>query len=264
MPRVESILSVDRVSRDYRRRSPASAPSILHAVIDVTFELARGSALGIVGRSGSGKSTLSRLVLALEKPDRGVIRFEGHPISNMTETDIRPLRKGFQAVFQDPSSSLNPTLTVGTIVSEPLVAHSIGNPTDRRSRVRELLVQVGLDADCIGRRPDAFSGGERQRIAIARALAPGPRLLVLDEPTSSLDMPVQAQILDLVAHLQRAHDLSLVFISHDLGVVREICDEVAVMHRGRMVEIGPTQQILDHPKHQATKALLAAVSGTKP
>jgi peptide/nickel transport system ATP-binding protein len=228
------------------------------AVSGVSFRLDRGEAIGIVGESGSGKSTLARLLLALERPDQGVVRFEGQPISELPESQVRPLRQHFQAVFQDPSTSLDPCLRVGTIVAEPLVAHSIGTASERRQRVAELLDQVGLPSDAVDHHPKEFSGGERQRIAIARALATSPQLLILDEPTSSLDVSVQAQILDLMADLRQAHELALVWISHDLEVVRDVCEGVAVMRDGRFVEEGPTARVLDTPEHPYTRALLDA------
>jgi peptide/nickel transport system ATP-binding protein len=218
---------------------------MVRAVCDVDLTLAPGAALGIVGGSGAGKSTLARLLLALERPDRGVVHFDGHAISELTESRVRPLRRHFQAVFQDPGMSLDPCLRVDVIVAEPLVAHAIGNASTRRARVVELLDQVGLPAAAARRRPDAFSGGERQRIAIARALAPHPRLLILDEPVSSLDVSVQAQILDLISDLRRRLGLALILISHDLEVVREVCERVAVMHQGAFVKFGPASEILE-------------------
>ena len=224
----------------------------------VDLSLPPGEAFGIVGESGSGKSTLARLLLALERPDQGSVTYEDHPISRLSEARLRPLRRGFQAVFQDPSTSLDPCLRVETIIAEPLAAHGIGDRSQRRKRVADLLAQVGLPADAGRRRPDAFSGGERQRIAIARALAPEPRLLILDEPVSSLDVSVQAQILDLIADLRHRHQLSLIMISHDIEVVREVCDRIAVMYRGSFVESGRTTEVLEHPQHPYTRKLLDA------
>jgi peptide/nickel transport system ATP-binding protein len=227
-------------------------------VAGVSFRLDRAASLGIVGGSGSGKSTLARLLLALENPDRGAVQFDGQPVSKWPESRVRPLRKRFQAVFQDPSLSLNPCLRVGTIIAEPLAAHAIGNAADRRARVAELLDQVGMPAVAADRYPKAFSGGERQRIAIARALATSPELLILDEPVSSLDVSVQAQVLDLIAELQRQHELALVLISHDLEVVRDVCKSIAVMSDGVFVETGSTTEILENPSHRYTRALLDA------
>lgn len=259
MSTADALMVADDLHRSYRRRGKrGDGSSMVEAVAGVSFDLDPGETLGIVGGSGAGKSTLARLLLALERPDRGVVRFGGHPISNWPETRVRPLRKRFQAVFQDPSLSLNPCLRIGTIVAEPLVAHSIGGKAERRKRVTELLDQVGLPAAAADRHPSEFSGGERQRIAIARALATGPQLLILDEPVSSLDVSVQAQILDLISALRRQHDLAIVLISHDLDVVRGVCERVAVMHHGTLVEDGPTAQIFEDPRHPYTHALVKA------
>ena len=252
---VEPILIARDLYRSYPGRKPGER---VRAVNGVDLSLAPGEAIGIVGESGSGKSTLARLLLALERPDRGSVIFEGHLINQLSEVRLRPLRRGFQAVFQDPSTSLDPCLRVETIIAEPLAAHRIGNRAQRQMRVADLLAQVGLPADAGRRRPNAFSGGERQRIAIARALAPEPRLLILDEPVSSLDLSVQAQILDLIADLRYRHQLSLILISHDIEVVREVCDHVAVMNRGCFVESGRTNEVLEHPQHPYTRTLLDA------
>jgi len=254
-PVAEQILVARDVVRSYHGRRTGER---VRAVNGVDLSLAPGEAIGIVGESGSGKSTLARLLLALERPDRGLVIFEDHPISRLSEARLRPLRRGFQAVFQDPSTSLDPCLKVETIISEPLAAHRIGDRSQRRMRVADLLSQVGLPAGAGHQRPNAFSGGERQRIAIARALAPEPRLLILDEPVSSLDVSVQAQILDLITDLRRQHRLSLIMISHDIEVVREVCERVAVMHHGLFVEIGRTAEVLEHPQHPYTRMLLDA------
>jgi peptide/nickel transport system ATP-binding protein len=255
----DPLLVAEDLYRTYRRRRrPGACPAEVAAVDGVSLRLDRDEAIGVVGESGSGKSTLARLLLALERPDQGVVRFEGQPISDLPEARVRPMRRRFQAVFQDPSTSLDPCLRVGTIVAEPLVANSIGDASHRRQRVAELLDQVGLPSASAKKYPREFSGGERQRIAIARALATRPQLLILDEPTSSLDVSVQAQILDLMARLRQVNDLALVWISHDLEVVRDVCEGVAVMRDGRFVEEGPTDRVLDRPEHPYTRALLDA------
>ncbi len=228
------------------------------AVAGVTLSVERGEAFGLVGESGAGKSTLVRLLLALERPDSGAVHFDGAEISALPRSRLRPLRRRFQAVFQDPFASLNPYLSVSTIVAEPLVAHGLGDAGARRRRVAELLDMVRLPADAAGRRPDAFSGGERQRIAIARALAPEPELLILDEPVSSLDVTVQAQVLALLGELRRTLGLTLVLVSHDLAVVRRVCDRVAVMRSGEIVEEGSTDRVLRHPAHPYTRSLVSA------
>jgi peptide/nickel transport system ATP-binding protein len=254
----EPLIVAEDLHRSYRRAVRGAGPTTVEAVADVSFELDPVETLGIVGGSGAGKSTLARLILALERPDRGIVRFEGHPISEWPESRVRPLRRSFQAVFQDPSLSLDPCLRVGTIIAEPLVAHAMGGTVERRQRVADLLDQVGLPAFAADRRPSEFSGGERQRIAIARALATRPKLLILDEPVSSLDVSVQAQILELIAELRKKHQIAVVLISHDLEVVRQVCERVAVMHHGSFVEDGPTAQILESPRHEYTRALVQA------
>jgi len=260
MPAAEPLLEAEDLHRSYRRRGGSSpGPADIEAVAGVSFSLAEFETLGIVGESGSGKSTLARLLLALEKPDRGVVRFRGHPISDLPEAKVRPLRQQFQAVFQDPGTSLDPCLRVATIVAEPLAAHGIGRPAERREIVARLLNQVGLSEDAAKHFPSDFSGGERQRIAIARALAPQPRLLILDEPVSSLDVSVQAQILDLLDNLRQNLQLALVLISHDLEIVRELCDRIAVMNCGKFVECGATAEIFAQPRHPYTRILLDAV-----
>ncbi len=261
MATADPLLEASDLHRSYERRVARGASRAVGAVAGVSLRLERGEALGIVGGSGSGKSTLARLLLALERPDRGIVRFEGFPVSELPEARVRPLRRHFQAVFQDPSTSLDPCLAVGTIVAEPLVAHRLGDAASRRARVAEVLEQVGLTAAAVSRHPREFSGGERQRIAIARALATEPRLLVLDEPVSSLDASVQAQILDLVAELRERHGLAMVLISHDLAMVRNVCDRVAVMKDGVFVESGTTSEVLANPSHPYTRSLLAAAPG---
>jgi len=259
----EPLLVAEHLWRSYRRRGRTGMPAgICEAVRDVNLSVARGEALGVVGRSGSGKSTLARLLLALEPPDRGSVHFAGRQISGVPEATVRPLRRSLQAVFQDPSTSLNPCLRVATIIAEPLVAHGIGSADDRRQRVTELLELVGLPAAAGRKFPDEFSGGERQRIAIARALAPRPELLILDEPLSSLDAPVRLRILNLIGELKETLDLALVMIAHDLGVVRGLCARVIVMHVGEVVDEGPAEEVFRHPRHDVTRQLFEAAAVT--
>ena len=245
------------MSRAYPARGLARRGKVT-AVDDVSLGVRRGRCLGLVGESGSGKSTLARLLLGLERPDSGTVWFDTSAISDMPGRRLRRLRRRFQAVFQEPLDALNPWLRVATIIAEPLVAHDLGDRSARRARVRELLALVGLPEEVAERRPAALSGGERQRVAIARALAPSPELVVLDEPVSSLDASVQAQILDLLDGLRRQLGLAVLLISHDLEVVSELCDTVAVMFGGRIVEIGPTASVFAHPAHPHTRALLEA------
>jgi peptide/nickel transport system ATP-binding protein len=198
------------------------------------------------------------LLTALERPDRGVVRFDGHAISAMSESDVRPLRRRFQPVFQDPLASLDPRMRVERSVAEPLAAMGVGSD-DRRQRVSELLRQVGLSSDLGRRLPAALSGGERQRAAIARALAPVPELLVLDEPVTSLDATAALELIELLRELQRRLELTLLLVTHDMDVVREFCDRVVVMERGRVVEEGETNRIFAEPRHDSTCALIRAV-----
>ena len=252
----EPLLAAEGLRRSYHARRGSQRR--VRAVDGIDLAVPAGGSMGIVGSTGAGKSTLVRLLLALERPDGGTVTFDGQPISRMRPHRVRPLRRRFQAVFQDPMGSLDPRLTVGTIVSEPLAAFSVGTAADRRRRVAELLATVGLQPDAARRHPGAFSGGERQRIAIARAMAVGPELLVLDEPVSFLDAGVQAQILELIAELRRRHRLTLVLVSHDLDVVRTVAERVEVLYRGVVVESGPTARVLQGPAHPHTAALLAA------
>jgi len=260
------LLQVERLSREFRlpRESLWQAPPTLKALDDVTLELQPGRNLGIVGESGSGKSTLARLVMALDTPTAGRVLFDGIDVHALSPTALREARAGFQMVFQDPYGSLDPRRTVERIVAEPLEALPAGagsTRAERRERASESLAAVGLRSADLDKYPHEFSGGQRQRIAIARALVTRPRLIVADEPVSALDVSVQAQVLNLLLDLQDRHGLSYLFVSHDLAVVGLLCDEIAVMQHGRVVEQGDPQALFRDAQHPYTRSLLAAVPG---
>nr|WP_294914401.1 oligopeptide/dipeptide ABC transporter ATP-binding protein [uncultured Neokomagataea sp.] len=242
--------------KNLHRRYPVGRGRVLHAVAGVSLTVAHGEALALVGESGCGKSTLGRLLIALDQPDEGEVRFDGHVISGRSERALRAMRPRMQMVFQDSLSSFNPRRCVGDALLEPLKIH-------RRSydpgTLERLLAQVGLPADVIGRFPKTFSGGQRQRLNIARALVLQPDLLVADEPVSALDVSLQAQIINLFHELRSRLGLACVFISHDLSVVRQMADRVAVMYLGRIVEVGETLSLMKHPAHPYSRALLDAI-----
>ena len=229
------------------------------AVDGVSFSIPAGKTLGLVGESGSGKSTTGYCILQLTKPTSGSIRFDGKELTKLSGEQLRKVRQDMQIVFQDPYSSLDPRMTVGNIVSEPLEVHGMGTRKSRRETVRRLLEVVGFNPNFTNRYPHEFSGGQRQRIGIARALALSPKLIVCDEPVSALDVSIQAQILNLLKDLQRDFGLTYLFISHDLAVVRTMADEIAVMNRGKLVEVGSAEEVYTNPKDEYTKALFTAV-----
>ncbi|MFD3916626.1 ABC transporter ATP-binding protein [Streptomyces sp. NPDC058603] len=232
----------------------------VRAVDGVSFALAAGETLGIVGESGCGKSTVAKLVVNLERPTSGAIRYKGEDITRLSGRALKAVRRNIQMVFQDPYTSLNPRMTVGDIIGEPYEIHpEVAPKGDRRRKVRELLDVVGLNPEYINRYPHQFSGGQRQRIGIARGLALRPEIIVADEPVSALDVSVQAQVINLMERLQNEFGLSYVFIAHDLSIVRHISDRVGVMYLGRLAEIGSDAEIYEHPTHPYTQALLSAV-----
>ncbi len=262
-----ALLEVENLAKHYpMRRGLVMSRTVgtVRAVDGIGFGVARGETLALVGESGCGKSTTARLALRLIEPTTGAVRFEGQDITTLRGAALRALRRRMQIVFQDPFASLNPRMTVGEILEEPLLVHAIGDRAARRDRVAELLGLVGLAPYQAGRYPHEFSGGQRQRVGIARALAVEPALVVCDEPVSALDVSIQAQVVNLLKDLQQRLGLSYLFIAHDLAVVKHVADRVAVMYLGRIVEVGPKERVFANPRHPYTRVLLSAIPRPDP
>jgi oligopeptide/dipeptide ABC transporter ATP-binding protein len=255
-----ALVDVRHLTKDFvRRRGLFGARSVFRAVEDVSFSIERGETFGLVGESGSGKTTTGRCILRLIEPTSGQVLFDERSVLTLGRGDLRRMRRHMQIVFQDPYSSLNPRMRVGTLVEEPLVVHGIGSRRERRERVRELFELVGLDPDHLRRYPHEFSGGQRQRIGLARALALNPDFVVADEPVSALDVSIQAQIVNLMEDLQHEFGLTYLFIAHDLAIVRHISTRIAVMYLGWIVEVSSADELYDNPLHPYTISLLSAV-----
>lgn len=231
----------------------------VHAVDDVSIDIERGQTLGLVGESGCGKSTLGRTLLRLHEPTSGDVYFDGDNITDLSQRALRPYRRKMQMVFQDPQASLNPRQTVGELLRKPIEFHGIAEGEEAQARTAELVESVGLNRNHLNRYPHEFSGGQQQRIGLARALSVNPEFIVLDEPVSALDVSVQAKILDLIESLRREYDLTLLFIAHDLNVVRHVCDEVAVMYLGEVIERAPVDELFADPRHPYTEGLLESI-----
>lgn len=256
-----NLLTVQNLHKAFKvsANRPGAAKQLLKAVDGISFELKTGETLGLVGESGCGKSTAGKLLLRLIEPDEGIINFDGQLVTGMPKRQLTALRREMQIIFQDPYSSLNPRMRVGEIIGEPLVIHDLARGSDIREQVLTLMKKVGLSPEHYDRYPHEFSGGQRQRIGIARTLAVQPRLVVADEPVSALDLSIQAQIVNLLKDLQQEFGLTYLFISHDLGVIQHVCDRVAVMYLGRIVELADAELLYSQPSHPYTEALLNSV-----
>jgi peptide/nickel transport system ATP-binding protein len=261
---VTALLEAKNLVKEFPVRSFLGEKKRLTAVAGVDLELFPGETLGLAGESGCGKSTVARLLTGLMPPTGGSIRFAGRDLATLDRTGMAQFRKEVQMIFQDPFSSLNPRMRVREILAEPLVIHRIGSEAERRERVAWLMERVGLSPEQLSRFPHEFSGGQRQRIGIARALAVAPRVIVADEPVSALDLSVQAQIINLLQEVKEELDLSFLFITHDLSVLRHLSDRIAIMYLGRIVETGSRDQVLESPLHPYTEALLSAIPSIDP
>jgi peptide/nickel transport system ATP-binding protein len=257
----QPLLSVQHLKKYFpiHRGIFSKVAAYLKAVDDISFEIKRGETFGLVGESGCGKTTAGRTILRLLEPDAGTIRFDGIDLMSLGKQELRRKRRDMQIIFQDPFASLNPRMTIRSIVGEPFAIHHIASGTERQDRVADLLQTVGLDSSVMNRYPHEFSGGQRQRIGIARALALKPKLIVADEPVSALDVSIQAQIINLLAELQEQLGLTYLFISHAIPVIEHISTRIGVMYLGKLVEVGTSAQICTNPKHPYTQALLRAV-----
>ena len=253
---MSNILELNNVRKEFHTSSSKRA---IVAVDNVSLKLEKGKTLGIVGESGSGKSTLGRLMLRLIEPTAGEINYDDVNLLNLKNTELRKMRSKMQMIFQDPMSSLNPRMSIRQLVSEPLEIHKNLKASEQNAAVEEIITKVGLEKSALDKYPHEFSGGQRQRISIARAVINNPSLIVADEPVSALDVSIQSQILNLLMDLRNDLNLSFVFISHDLSVVRHIADEVAVMYLGNIVEIAPADQLFSNPQHPYTQALISAI-----
>jgi peptide/nickel transport system ATP-binding protein/oligopeptide transport system ATP-binding protein len=254
-----SLLQVENIAKHFALKRGLFGRDTVRAVDGVSFEMGAGETLALVGESGCGKSTVGRLILRLIEPTAGSVRFAGHDLYKLGDDEMRVMRRRLQIVFQDPYASLNPRMTVGQMLAEPLALHQLVPPERRRERVVELLELVGMSAHHAQRYPHEFSGGQRQRIGIARALAVEPQLIVCDEPVSALDVSIQAQVINLLRDLQQRLGLSYLFIAHDLAVVKHIANRVAVMYLGKIVELAQTETLFAAPRHPYTQALLSAI-----
>jgi len=253
-----SILQAVQLQKRFKLTSPTAKGALLTAVDDVSLELAKGESLGIAGESGCGKSTLGKILAGLIQPDHGEVLYQGSPLTSLSPQDYSVFRRTTQMIFQDPFSSLNPRMRIGDIIAEPLTI-SGSSTSDNRMSVAALMKTVGLNPELAQRFPDEFSGGQRQRIGIARALAASPRILIADEPVSSLDISIQAQIINLLQEMKAGFDLSLIMISHNLSVLRHMCDRVMIMYLGIIVEYAPAADLFSQCQHPYTEALIAAI-----
>lgn len=255
------LLRVDHLVKQFAvQRSLLGKPTVLlNAISDVSFSVNKGEVLGVVGESGCGKSTLGRTILRLEKPTQGHVYYDGQDLTSLNGEQMRQMRQRLQIIFQDPYASLNPRMTIKELISAPLEAFEIGTVEQRETRVLEMMRLVGLDESFLYRYPHEFSGGQRQRIVIARALILGPEFVVCDEPVSALDVSVRSQVLNLMKHLQKELNLTCIFISHDLSVIKYICNRIAVMYLGHIVELADKDELFNRPAHPYTKALLDAI-----